>query len=386
MTHPYNSVDIAHLLAIMPLRLRMIPVESIVLMLEDHDDRPILAYRSRITVNGGEPERVAALARHAGADHARLVLLTERELTPALVTLDRFADALTAADIGIASTVHVTRLDIGAPWVDLLGDDNRSGTVQVAPDGVLCAAYDTSDTIEALYTTLGPEIDSRRAESISAAPHFVQDSIAALQWVLDRGGEPDDALIASIGIIAARHPRARAAVLAVGLTDLPTATHLFGAFAQRLRGTRRVAMLALAATLATFDTHTTQACVALTAAYDYAATDDSVSCDWLRLLDTALFNTTQPQVLRETLKRAAGEVEHLLPDPHQRLVRLAEDYHIEDEEFDEYVHDVFSRRGSDVNNAGLSEQIEFLVGALGATETLDIIKTLAEASKTTTSH
>lgn len=376
MTRPPAPTAIDQLLEIVPLRMHMIPVESIVLMFIDHDDCAILTYRARTTAAEGEPERIAAVARRAGARRVDVVVVADHTLDAALATLDRFADALGHADIDIAHAVRTPRLENGAAWFDLLSDDYRTGTVTI-PDSTI-ELCETSDTIEQRYTILGDEADPRHCEAISSATHFGEDSIAALQWVLDRDHDPDDTLIASIGLLAARGRETHAAVLAVGATNPAAAARLFATFAQRLRGIRRVVMLATAATMAAIEWRTTEAAMALTAAYDYAVAEDTVPCDWLPVLDTALVNAARPHEIHRAVERAVQQAGHLLPDAQRRLILLADDLGIDDEEFDEYVHDIFSRQASSINNRGRSAQIALLLDVLGPGETFDIIKTLAD--------
>lgn len=61
-----------------------------------------------------------------------------------------------------------------------------------------------------------------------------------------------------------------------------------------------------------------------------------------------------------------------------KLLELAGDKCLESEDLDEVVHDVASRSPSDINNGGLEDQIEYLVGALGAKDAKREIEKLAK--------
>jgi len=61
----------------------------------------------------------------------------------------------------------------------------------------------------------------------------------------------------------------------------------------------------------------------------------------------------------------------------QFLVQLAEQNGLKDDALDEVVHDAASEHAASVNNAGIAEQIEYLVAELGPDETERILNGLA---------
>jgi hypothetical protein len=63
--------------------------------------------------------------------------------------------------------------------------------------------------------------------------------------------------------------------------------------------------------------------------------------------------------------------------PQDRLARLVADLRLTDEDLDDVVHDVASEIASDINNGGLSSQIEYLVAQLGEEETEKSLRGLA---------
>jgi len=64
-------------------------------------------------------------------------------------------------------------------------------------------------------------------------------------------------------------------------------------------------------------------------------------------------------------------------EPEDRLARLVADLGLTDEDVDEIVHDVASEIASDINNCGVSSQIEYLVAQLGEEETEKSLRLLA---------
>ena len=72
----------------------------------------------------------------------------------------------------------------------------------------------------------------------------------------------------------------------------------------------------------------------------------------------------------------AGETEQRI-QPEDRPTTLVTDLGLSDEDLDEIVHEVASKTASDVNNGGVSSQIEYLVAQLGEEETEKSLRLLA---------
>jgi hypothetical protein len=66
-----------------------------------------------------------------------------------------------------------------------------------------------------------------------------------------------------------------------------------------------------------------------------------------------------------SLSRSSERAEASAAPYDGRLLELAERYGVAPEDVDDLVHDVHSREASDINNGGLSAQLDYLVGELG---------------------
>lgn len=60
------------------------------------------------------------------------------------------------------------------------------------------------------------------------------------------------------------------------------------------------------------------------------------------------------------------------------LQKLAQDLGLKSDDLDETVHDLVSKQASSINNGGLDEQVEFLVGEVGEKEAEKILRDIAK--------
>jgi hypothetical protein len=67
-------------------------------------------------------------------------------------------------------------------------------------------------------------------------------------------------------------------------------------------------------------------------------------------------------------EQGAGET------PLDRLLDLAVQLEVSPEDLDDAVHDLYSKRASDVNNGGLSGQLEFMLGEMNEKAVEEVLR------------
>jgi hypothetical protein len=79
--------------------------------------------------------------------------------------------------------------------------------------------------------------------------------------------------------------------------------------------------------------------------------------------------TSRQVELAQRVRDAEAQPEAERSAPAQRLVALAERLNVDPSGLDDHVHDLVSNIGSEINNGGLTAQIDYLLDEVGEAET-----------------